>query len=180
MATYKIDPAHSEINFKIKHLMITNVTGSFTKFDGTLESNNEDFSDANIYFEADIDSITTHNEQRDGHLKSKDFFDAEQYPKLTFQSTSFDKLEEDMYKLTGNLTIHGVTKEVTLDAELGGVTTDPWGQSKVGFEITGKINRKEFGLEWNATLETGGVMLAEDVKLQIAVQLTKEAVLAEA
>lgn len=175
MATYKIDPAHSEITFKIKHLMITNVTGSFKKFEGTMESSKDDYSDAQISFEADIDSITTNNEQRDGHLKSPEFFDAATYPKLTFQSASFVKTGGDDYKLTGNLTVHGVTKPVTLNAELGGVTTDPWGQSKVGFEITGKINRKEFGLEWNATLETGGVMLSEEVKLLLNVQLIKQA-----
>ena len=175
MATYKIDPAHSEINFKIKHLMITNVTGSFTKFDGTMESDKDDFSDAKIHFEAETASITTHNEQRDGHLRSAEFFDAEQFPKVTFDSTSFQKKGEEDYTLTGNLTMHGITKLVTLNAEFGGTTTDPWGQSKVGFEITGKINRKEFGLVWNTNLETGGVMLGDDVKLQIGVQLVKQA-----
>ncbi len=175
MATYKIDPAHSEITFKIKHLMITNVTGNFNKFDGTMESSQDDFSDAKIQFEADIESINTNNEQRDGHLRTGDFFDAAQYPKLTFTSTSFDKKGGDDYTLTGDLTIHGVTKSVTLNAELGGATTDPWGQSKVGFEITGKINRKDFGLEWNAALETGGVMLGEEVKLALNIQLIKQA-----
>src|SRR3954451_18196619 len=144
MATYTIDPAHSEINFKIRHLMITNVTGSFTKFEGTLESSKDDFTDAQVQFEADTDSITTHNEQRDGHLRSAEFFDAEQFPKVTFDSTSFEKKGEDDYKLTGNLTMHGVTKLISLDVELGGLNIDPWGQSKVGFEITGKINRKEY------------------------------------
>jgi polyisoprenoid-binding protein YceI len=175
MATYKIDSAHSEINFKIKHLMITNVTGSFTKFEGSMESSNEDFSDAQIHFEADVDSITTHNEQRDGHLRSPEFFDAAQFPKIAFQSTSLERISGEDYKLNGNLTMHGVTKPVILEVEFGGLTTDPWGQSKVGFEITGKINRKDFGLEWNAALETGGVMLGEDVKLQIGVQLIKQA-----
>lgn len=175
MATYKIDPAHSEINFKIRHLMITNVTGSFTKFEGTMESDKDDFTDAKIHFEAETASITTHNEQRDGHLRSADFFDAEHFPKVVFDSTSMQKKGEDDYILTGNLTMHGVTKLVTLNVELGGLTTDPWGQSKVGFEITGKINRKEFGLIWNTNLETGGVMLGDDVKLQIGVQLVKQA-----
>jgi len=175
MATYKIDPAHSEISFKIRHLMITNVTGSFTKFDGTMESDKDDFSDAKIHFEAETASITTHNEQRDGHLRSAEFFDAEQFPKVTFDSTSFQKKGEEDYTLTGNLTMHGITKLVTLNAEFGGITTDPWGQSKVGFELTGKINRKEFGLVWNTNLETGGVMLGDDVKLQIGVQLVKQA-----
>src|SRR3954471_19140233 len=175
MATYTIDPAHSEINFKIRHLMITNVTGSFTKFEGTLESSKDDFSDAQIHFEADTDSVTTHNEQRDAHLRSAEFFDAEQFPKLTFDSTSIEKKGEDQYKLNGNLTMHGITKPVTLNAEFLGVNKDPWGQTKVGFEITGKLERKEFGLTWNAALEGGGVLVSDDVKLQINVQLIKQA-----
>lgn len=175
MATYNIDPTHSEITFKVKHLMITNVTGSFTRFSGSMESNQEDFSDAQIHFEAEIDSITTNNEQRDAHLKANDFFDAPQYPKLTFASTAFEKVDDEEYLLTGNLTMHGVTKPVSLRAELGGITTDPWGQTKVGFELNGKLNRKDFGLEWNAALETGGVMLGEEVKLHIGVQLVKQA-----
>ncbi len=175
MATYLIDPAHSEITFKVKHLMITNVTGNFTKFEGKMESNSDDFTDAEIDFSADIDSINTNNEQRDGHLKTGDFFDAAQFPKLVFKSTSFEKQSGDIYKLNGNLTVHGVTKPITLSAELGGVTTDPWGQSKVGFEISGSIHRKDFGLEWNAALETGGVMLSDEVKLLLNVQLVKQA-----
>ena len=175
MATYTIDPLHSEITFKVKHLMITNVTGNFTKFSGKLESSQDDFSDSAIEFEADIDSINTNNEQRDGHLKTGDFFDAAQYPKLSFQSTSFDKVSSDIYKLNGNLTLHGVTKPVTMSAELGGVAKDMYGQSKIGFEISGSIHRKDFGLEWNAALETGGVVLSDEVKLLLNVQLIKQA-----
>ena len=175
MATYKIDPAHSEISFKIKHLMITNVTGSFTKFEGTMESSKDDFTDAQIHFEADTESITTHNEQRDAHLRSAEFFDAEKNPKVTFDSTSVEKNGEDNYKLTGNLTMHGITKPVTLNAEFLGVNKDPWGQSKVGFEITGKLSRKEFGLTWNAALEGGGSAGGDEVKLHINVQLIKQA-----
>jgi len=155
--------------------MITNVTGSFTKFEGTLESSKDDFTDAQVHFEADTDSITTHNEQRDAHLRSAEFFDAEQFPKLTFDSTSIEKKGEDAYKLAGNLTMHGITKPVTLNAEFLGVNKDPWGQTKVGFEITGKLERKEFGLTWNAALEGGGVLVSDDVKLQINVQLIKQA-----
>src|SRR4051794_19292414 len=125
MATYNIDPAHSEISFKIKHLMITNVTGSFTKFEGTMEGSTDDFSDAQVHFEADTDSITTHNEQRDAHLRSAEFFDAEKNPKVTFDSTSIEKTDEDNYKLNGNLTMHGITKPVTLKAEFLGVNKDP-------------------------------------------------------
>jgi len=155
--------------------MITNVTGSFTKFEGTLESSKDDFTDAQVHFEADTDSITTHNEQRDAHLRSAEFFDAEQFPKLTFDSTSIEKKGEDTYKFAGNLTMHGITKPVTLNAEFLGENKDPWGQTKVGFEITGKLERKEFGLTWNAALEGGGVLVSDDVKLQINVQLIKQA-----
>jgi len=175
MSTYKIDAAHSEITFKVKHLMITNVTGSFTKFDATLESSQEDFSDAKITFEADVDSISTNNEQRDGHLKSDDFFNAEKYPKLSFTSTEFKKVSGDEYKLIGDLTIRDVTKRVELDVEYSGTVTDPWGQVKAGFEINGKIQRKEFNLSWNAVTEAGGVVVSDDVKLHLNVQLIKQA-----
>ena len=173
MATYKIDPAHSEINFKVKHLMITNVTGSFTKFDATLESAKPDFTDAKINFEADVNSITTHNEQRDGHLKGDDFFAADKFPKLSFVSKSFTKKSGDDYTLTGDLTIRDVTKTISLDVEFGGEMKDPWGQEKAGFEINGKINRKDFGLSWGAVTEAGGVVVGDEVKLQLAVQMIK-------
>jgi polyisoprenoid-binding protein YceI len=175
MSTYKIDAAHSEITFKVKHLMITNVTGSFTKFDATIESANDDFSDAVITFEADTASISTNNEQRDGHLKSDDFFAAEKYPSIKFTSTEFKKISSNDYTLTGNLTAKDVTKPVTLSVEFLGLATDPWGQSKAGFEATGKINRSDFGLNWNAALETGGVLVSEEVKLNFNVQFVKQA-----
>lgn len=175
MATYKIDAAHSEITFKVKHLMITNVTGNFTSFDATLEAANEDFSDAKISFSADVNSISTNNEQRDGHLKSDDFFAAEKFPTLSFVSTSFTKVGGDDYKLAGDLTIKGVTKPVELEVELGGIATDPWGQVKAGFEIKGKISREVFGLTWNAVTEAGGVMVSDEVKLNLAVQMIKQA-----
>ena len=175
MSTYKIDTAHSEITFKVKHLMITNVTGSFTKFDATLESSNEDFSDAKISFEAETASITTNNEQRDGHLKSDDFFAADKFPKLSFTSTSFTKKNDDEYKLVGDLTIRDVTKSVELAVEYGGTATDPYGQVKSGFEINGKINRKDFGLTWGAVTEAGGVVVSDEVKLHLSVQMIKQA-----
>ena len=175
MATYKIDAAHSEINFKVKHLMITNVTGNFTQFDATMESAADDFSDAKISFEADVNSINTNNEQRDGHLKSDDFFNAEQFPKLTFVSSGLQKKSDSEYALTGDLTIRNITKTVTLDVEFGGTMTDPWGQQKAGFEISGKINRKDFDLKWTATTEAGGIVVSDEVKLQLAVQMIKQA-----
>lgn len=174
MATYKIDAAHSEIKFKVKHLMITNVTGQFTKFDATLETEADDFSDAKISFEADVDSISTNQEQRDAHLKSDDFFNAAEYPKLTFTSKELKPVSGDEYKLTGDLTIRDITKEVTLDVEFGGKVVDPYGQHKVGFELSGKISRSAFGLKWGAVTEAGGVVVADDIKLQLAVQLVKQ------
>ena len=175
MATYKIDAAHSEVTFKVKHLMITNVTGSFTKFDGVLESDEADFTDAKVSFEADVDSITTNNEQRDAHLKADDFFAADKFPKLTFVSTGIEKKNDEEYVLTGNLTIRGITKPVSLKVNYGGTATDPWGQVKAGFEIEGKINRKEFGLTFHAVTETGGIMLSDDVKLNLQIQVIKQA-----
>lgn len=174
MATYIIDASHSEITFKVKHLMITNVTGHFQKFSGSMTANKEDFTDAVINFEAETSSINTNSEQRDGHLKSGEFFDAEKFPLLSFKSTSLVKNGDD-YKLTGDLTIKAVTKSITLDAELGGVMTDPYGQFKAGFEINGKIHRSDFGLTWNAITEAGGIVVSEEVKLHIQVQLVKQA-----
>jgi polyisoprenoid-binding protein YceI len=174
MSTYKIDAAHSEITFKVKHLMITNVTGSFTKFDATLESDAADFSDAKISFDAEVNSITTNNEQRDGHLKSDDFFAAEKFPKLSFVSKSLSKKSDDEYTLTGDLTIRDQTKTVALTVEYAGTVTDPYGQVKAGFEINGKINRKEFGLTWGAVTEAGGVVVSDEVKLHLNVQMIKQ------
>ena len=175
MSTYKIDASHSEITFKVKHLMITNVSGSFTKFDAAIESEAADFSDAKITFEADTDSINTGNEQRDGHLKGDDFFAADKFPKLNFTSTSFKKKSEEDYLLAGELTIRGVTKPVELAVEYAGTVTDPYGQVKSGFEINGKINRKDFGLTWGAVTEAGGVVVSDEVKLHLNVQMIKQA-----
>lgn len=173
MATYKLDPTHSEVSFKVKHMMITNVTGHFSKFDATMQSDKDDFTDAKINFEADVNTINTNNEQRDGHLKSDDFFAVDKFPKLIFQSTSLKKESDDEYKLTGDMTIHGVTKPVTLDVEYGGTVKDPYGNIKSGFTVKGKINRKDFGLGWNAVTEAGGVVVSEDVRLNAEIQMVK-------
>lgn len=175
MATYKIDAAHSEIGFKIKHLVISTVSGSFSKFDATMESTAPDFTDASISFEADVNSVTTNNEQRDGHLKSDDFFNAEQFPKISFKSTSIEKKDDNEYILHGDLTIRDVTKNIALKVEHGGSVIDPWGQSKEGFEITGKISRKEYGLKWNALTEAGGAVVSDDVRLILSAQMVKQA-----
>ncbi len=175
MATYKIDPTHSEITFKVKHLMITNVTGSFQQFDATLEANAEDFSDATIQFTAEVNSISTNNVQRDEHLKSDDFFAAATHPSIQFISTALTPKSADQYALKGNLTIKGVTKPVELAVEFGGLMTDFYGQHKAGFEITGKISRSEFGLTWSAVTEAGGVVVSDEIKLNMAVQMVKQA-----
>jgi polyisoprenoid-binding protein YceI len=171
---WAIDPAHSEIQFKVKHLMITTVTGSFAKFNGTAQTDGDDFQNASISFSAEVASISTNNEQRDGHLKSADFFDAAQFPELSFVSTSMKKTGGDEYTLEGNLTMHGVTKPVTLQVESAGIQKDPWGNTKAGFELSGKLSRKEFGLVWNAPTESGGVLVSDDVKLVMSVQLAKQ------
>ena len=177
MATTKwvLDPMHSEVQFKVKHLVISTVSGFFKSFEGELDTENDDFTDASISFSLDIDSIDTNQSQRDEHLKSAEFFDAAQYPKITFKSTSFTKSGDDEYKLAGNLTIKGETKPVTLDVEFGGAATDFYGNTKAGFEITGKINRKDFGLTWDGVTEAGSVVVGEDIKLTINAQLTKQA-----
>ena len=172
---WAIDAAHSEIGFKVKHLMITNVAGKFDKFDGSVESNGEDFSNAKINFIAEVASVNTGQPQRDGHLQSPDFFDAAQFPQLKFTSTGFEKASDDKYVLTGDLTIRDVTKSVKLDVEFSGVAKDPYNNTKAGFSITGKINRTNWGLNFNAPLETGGVLLGEEIKLNIEAQLIKQA-----
>lgn len=176
MATTKwaLDPTHSGLQFKVKHLMITTVTGSIKSFTAELTSEGDEFTNADISFSGEINSIDTGNGDRDGHLKSGDFFDAEKYPAITFKSTSVEKDGGD-YVIKGDLTIKDVTKAVKLNAEFGGIATDPWGNTKAGFTLSGKINRTEFGLTWNAALETGGVMVSEDVKLLGELQFVKQA-----
>jgi polyisoprenoid-binding protein YceI len=171
---WAVDTAHSEVNFKVKHLVISTVTGKFNDFDAVVESENDDFEDAEIRFETDINSIDTNNEDRDNHLKSDDFFNAVEHPKLTFESRSFKKSGKNQYKLIGDLTIRGNTKTVELDAEYGGTVVDPYGQTKAGFEVTGQINRKEFGLTWDAVTEAGNLVVSNEVKLVLSVQFTKE------
>jgi len=175
LTKWVLDPLHSEVQFKVKHLVISTVSGFFKSFSGELDTENDDFTNANISFSLDIDSIDTNQSQRDEHLKSPEFFDAAQYPQITFKSTSFTKSGDDEYKLVGDLTIKGVTKPVTLDVEFGGSATDFYGNTKAGFEITGKINRKEFGLTWDGVTEAGSVVVGEDIKLLINVQFAKQA-----
>jgi len=171
---WKIDPAHSEIQFKVKHLMITTVTGYFKTFDLEVETDTEDFHTAkHIVFTADIDSITTNNEQRDAHLKSSDFFHAEKHAQLRFDGKKYEA-KGDTAKLHGDLTIRGITKPITLNVEYGGTAVDPYSQTKAGFTLDGKISRKEFGLKWNAVTETGGVVVSDEIKIHAEVQLVKQ------
>lgn len=175
MSTTKwiIDPTHSEIGFKVKHMMFTKVSGKFQKFDAEIRTEGNSFENAAIEFSGDIDSLTSGNADRDTHLLSGDFFDAAQFPKITFIATSVAKIDDHNYLITGDLTLHGLTKSIQLDAEYSGQMKDPWGNTKAGFALSGKINRKDWGLNWNAALETGGVLVGEEVKLAIELQFTQ-------
>ena len=171
--TWAVDPMHSEVLFKVKHLVISTVTGSFKNFTGSAITEGENFDNAAIQFSLDVNSIDTRQESRDAHLKSADFFNAELFPDIQFTSTSFKKVDDGAYKMNGDLTMKGVTKPVVLDVEYGGAENDQHGTKKVGFEITGKINRKEFGLTYNALTETGGLALGEDIKLIANIQVAQ-------
>ena len=170
-----IDPTHSKVSFKVKHLMISNVLGSFREFEGTATTEGDDFSTAQISFSLNVSSINTEVADRDGHLKSADFFDAEKFPKIIFSGNGMKDLGDDIYELTGDLTIKGVSKPVKLQAEFGGIGTDPWGNVKAGFSVSGKINRKDWGMTWNAALEAGGVLVGEEIKLSADIELAKVA-----
>jgi len=175
--TWKIDPAHSEIQFKVKHLMITTVTGYFRQFDCEVNTETEDFNTTtSIRFTADISSIDTNNQQRDTHLKSSDFFDAEKFGQVIFTGTRYEAMNDEA-TLHGNLTIRGVTKPIKLNVEFAGFVVDPYGQRKAGFTVTGKLSRKEYGLTWNAVTEAGSVVVSDDVKILAEVQLVKQAVM---
>jgi polyisoprenoid-binding protein YceI len=171
-----LDPTHSELGFKIKHLMITNVSGSFKNFQAEVETNDTDFGTAQINLTADMNSITTNNEQRDTHLRAADFFEVETYPEMKFKSTKIEKIDNDTFALYGALTLKGVTKPVKLHAEYSGIAKDPWGGERAGFAITGKINRSDWGVSFNGVLETGGVMLSEEVRIHSEIELVKQAV----
>ena len=167
-----LDPTHSELVFKVKHLMITNVKGEFRKFEAGIDG--DDFTKSKITATIDASSIFTNDDNRDTHLKSSDFFDVENHKEITFEGTSFKKLDDENYQLRGIITIKGISKEIILNVEFGGTIKDPWGNEKLGFSISGKINRKDFGLNWNVALETGGVLVSEEVKIQAEVQLVKK------
>lgn len=165
---WTIDNAHSDIAFKVRHMMISTVTGHFEDFEATVKTNGDSFENASIEFSAKTDSINTKNNDRDNHLRSNDFFNAEKFPEMKFVSKSFDG-----DKLVGDLTIRDVTKEITLDAEFNGIAVDSYGQTKAGFEIAGEINRKEFDLTWNAVTEAGSIVVSDKVRLVIDAQFIK-------
>ena len=169
-----IDPTHSEIGFKVKHMMFTNISGKFTKFDASIESDTIDFENAKIEFTGAIDSISTGNADRDKHLISPDFFDSAQFPEIKFTATSFTKINDGKYDLIGDLSMHGVTQSIKMPTEFSGLMTDPWGNTKLAFSLEGKINRKDWGLNWNSALETGGVLVGEEVRLITELQFVKQ------
>jgi polyisoprenoid-binding protein YceI len=174
MSTTKwiIDPTHSEVAFKVKHLVISTVTGYFRKFEGAAESASEDFNGASVTFSLDVNTIDTNQSDRDQHLKSADFFDMASFPSITFAGKLVNQGGE--YQLQGDLTLKGITQQVTLDVTYGGTVADPYGQTKAGFEIEGKLNRKDFGLTWSAITEAGSVVVSDQVRLQLSVQLVKQ------
>jgi polyisoprenoid-binding protein YceI len=169
-----LDAAHSEIGFKVKHLMLTNVKGEFKTFEASIYTTGDDFMSAEIDFWLDPASVDTRSADRDGHLKSADFFDVENHKQINFVANTYEAVDNDgSYELYGDLTIKGITHRIKLDVEFGGVMTDPWGNKKAGFTINGKINRKDFGLNWNAALEAGGVLVSDEVRISCEVQLMK-------
>ena len=171
---WALDPTHSEVHFKVRHLVVSNVSGHFKQIAATVETDGDDMSTAKVHFTADIDSISTNNEQRDGHLKTGDFFDAANHPKLIFEGTKLEQIEGENYKLHGKLTMRGVTKDVVLNAVYGGMIKDQWGHTRVGFEVSGKINRKDYGVSFGMVSDTGAIMLGEEVSISANAEFTKE------
>ncbi|HRE57634.1 MAG TPA: YceI family protein [Candidatus Kapabacteria bacterium] len=171
---WELDPSHSELGFRAKHLLIATTKGKFTDYKVTVLSDKADFTDAKIEVIAKVKSIFTDNNDRDNHLRSADFFDAEKYPELKFVGKSVKKVSGNKYKVTGDLTMKNVTKTVTLDMEFGGVVKDPWGNTKAGFTLTGELNRFDYGLAWNKAIETGGLVVDKMIKLDIEIELGKK------
>jgi polyisoprenoid-binding protein YceI len=170
---WEIDPTHSEVLFKIKHLEIATLTGRFNEITGIAEAE-EDFENAVFSFTANVDSINTNDQKRDAHLKSADFFDAEKFPKITFHSTKFKRIGDATFELIGKLTIKEITKPTILEIKYGGSNIDPWGNTKAGLKLKGKINRKDYGLVWNAAIETGGFLISEEVRIDANIELLKK------
>ncbi len=170
---WTIDEAHSEVHFKVKHLVISTVTGAFAKYSAVVETDDDNFETAKVHFSAVVNSITTGNEQRDGHLMSADFFDSANYPTLDFVGDKMEKTGDGTYVLHGSLTMRGTTQPLALKVEYGGMMKDFYGNVKAGFEVSGTIKRKEFGLHWDAVTEAGGIVVSDDIKIVANVQFTK-------
>jgi len=171
---WNIDSAHSEIHFKVRHLMVSWVTGSFKQFNAIVETEGDDITSAKVRFTADVNSISTNNEQRDAHLRTGDFFDAEKHPQLTFESDRLEKIDGENYKVYGVLTIRGISKNVALNVEYGGVAQDPWGNTRIGLSVSGKINRKDFGISFSMVSETGGILLSDEVTINANAEFVKQ------
>ncbi|MCA9942021.1 MAG: polyisoprenoid-binding protein [Anaerolineales bacterium] len=172
--SWQIDSSHSHIYFTARHMMISKVRGAFESFSGTVNFDEENPTNTTVNIEVDLSSINTRDEQRDGHLKSPDFFDVENYPTMKFVSTKVEQVDENNGRLIGNLTIKDITKEVVLDVEYAGVAKSPWGTESAGFSASGSINRKEWGLNWNQALETGGVLVGDKINIEIELELVKQ------
>jgi polyisoprenoid-binding protein YceI len=172
---WNVDATHSSIDFTIKHMMIAKVKGSFNSFEAQIEADPEDLTTANVQFSIDLSSIDTRNADRDNHLRTGDFFDIEQYPKMTFQSTSITKKGEGEYNVTGNVSLHGVTRPESFTVSFEGAGKDPWGNEKVGFSGNGSLKRSDYGLTYNAALETGGFLIGDEVKVSIEIEAAKQA-----
>jgi len=169
-----IDPDHSEIEFKVRHMMVTNVRGKFSEFDANIVTTNDDFMTAEIDCFINAASVSTGVKDRDNHLKSADFFDVEKFPQISFQADSVENIDDDgSYELWGYLTIKDVKRKIKLDVEFGGIQKDPWGNEKAGFSINGKINREDFGLTWNTALETGGVLVGVEIRVNAEIELSR-------
>ena len=171
---WDIDASHSNVRFAVSHMVVSEVEGTFTKFEGKLSTSKVDFSDAEVNFTIDVSSINTNDTDRDDHLKGEDFFNVEKNPTITFKSKKMEKVGENKYQLTGNFTMNGVTKEITMDAKYGGTINDPWGNTRAGFKITGSIDRTQWGLKYNSTMDTGGLMLGEEIEIVCKIELIKK------
>ncbi|MCH8169840.1 MAG: YceI family protein [Bacteroidetes bacterium] len=172
--TWNIDPVHSKIGFRVRHLIISEVEGRFKSFEGSVTTDKEDFNGSKIVFSLDARSVFTDNTRRDNDLKSANFFDAEKYPEITFKSTSFEKVEGNKYKLEGNFTIKGITNHIIMDVIYGGTIKDPWGNMRAGFKITGKINRFDYNLKWNKLLEAGGAVVGKEITITCNIEVIKQ------
>jgi len=174
-AKWVLDASHSEITFKVKHMMVSNVTGGFDEFSVDADINQDDFTKSKVAFTTKLTSVNTGAEDRDNHLRSADFFDVENHPEMTFTSNSIEKVDNENYTMNGNLVIKGIEKPVSLNVEVGGFGKDPWGNKKAGFTVSGKINRKDWDLTWNAALEAGGVLVGDEIKINCEIQLMEQA-----